>query len=225
MTRERVLGVDACKGGWIGIALGPDRIDAYVAPGIDELVVMADAEGGVTVVAIDIPIGPPDKGYREADVLAREEIGALRSSVFMTPTRAALEARSYVVALEVCRKNGEKGISVQAFGLRKRIKEVEDWSNEAKWRVVEVHPEVSFKELAGKPLTASKHTWAGIECRRGLLAEAGIQLPADLGRAGRRAGVDDVLDAAAAAWTARRVAEGQARTLPAAPQGFPSIWV
>jgi predicted RNase H-like nuclease len=225
MARDRVLGVDACKGGWVGIALDDSRVDAYFATGIGELVVVADADGGVVVVAIDIPIGPPDNGYRQADVLARKELGALWPAVFMTPTRAALRAESYQAALEVCRRDGEKGISVQAFGLRTRIKEVEDWSKDAKWLVVEVHPEVSFKELAGKPLDVNKHTWAGIERRRGLLAKAGIQLPSDLGRAGRHAGVDDVLDAAAAAWSARRVVAGRARTLPAGPHPHCAIWV
>jgi predicted RNase H-like nuclease len=47
---------------------------------------------------------------------------------------------------------------------------------------------------------------------------AGIVLPDDLGSAGRAAAVDDVLDAAAAAWTARRVAHGQAHPLPDPPE-------
>lgn len=64
----------------------------------------------------------------------------------------------------------------------------------------------------------SKHTWAGIEERRRLLVVAGIELPSDLGGAGARAGVDDVVDAAAAAWTVRRFAEERARRLPLEPQ-------
>jgi predicted RNase H-like nuclease len=35
-----------------------------------------------------------------------------------------------------------------------------------------------------------------------------------------KAGVDDVLDAAIAAWTARRVASGQARAVPDPPERF-----
>jgi hypothetical protein len=59
--------------------------------------------------------------------------------------------------------------------------------------------------------------------RRRLLADtAGIVLPDDLGPAGRAAAVDDVLDAAAAAWTARRVAHGQARPLPDPPDPSPT---
>jgi predicted RNase H-like nuclease len=94
---------------------------------------------------------------------------------------------------------------------------------------VEAHPELSFAELAGAPLAVRKSTWAGAEMRRTLLARAGITLTGDLGLAGEQAGVDDVLDAAAAAWTAWRVSQGSARCLPDPPEtfsdGLPSaIW-
>jgi predicted RNase H-like nuclease len=42
-------------------------------------------------------------------------------------------------------------------------------------------------------------------------------LPADLGDA-NAVGIDDVVDAAAAAWSAARIALGSARTFPASPQ-------
>ena len=69
--------------------------------------------------------------------------------------------------------------------------------------------------MAGAPLADSKSTWAGAVTRRRLLAAQGIELPGDLGLAGQQVGVDDVLDAAAVAWTARRFAAG-CSPLPAA---------
>jgi predicted RNase H-like nuclease len=83
-----------------------------------------------------------------------------------------------------------------------------------------VHPEVSFRALGGRPLPASKRTWAGQAARRGLLEGAGIRLPDQLGRAGVAA-PDDVLDAAAAAWSAHRIADGRAASLPHPPQPDP----
>ena len=74
--------------------------------------------------------------------------------------------------------------------------------------------------MAGAPLHDSKSTWAGAVRRRQLLAARGIDLDGDLGLAGLRVGVDDVLDAAAVAWTARRIADGCARRLPAEPERF-----
>jgi predicted RNase H-like nuclease len=92
VAAERVLGVDACKAGWVGIALSGRTITAYTAAHVDELVAAAHTDGSVDVVAIDMPIGLPDDGTRRADGLARAAVGPRRSSVFITPVRAALEA-------------------------------------------------------------------------------------------------------------------------------------
>ncbi|GAA1817197.1 hypothetical protein GCM10009835_41460 [Planosporangium flavigriseum] len=54
-----------------------------------------------------------------------------------------------------------------------------------RYPLYEVHPEVSFQAMAGKALPHPKHTWAGGSLRRRLLADAGIDLPGDLGDAGR----------------------------------------
>jgi hypothetical protein len=67
--------------------------------------------------------------------------------------------------------------------------------------------------MNGKPLEHRKISWAGHITRRALLAEYGIHLPDELGDAGN-ARPDDVLDAAAAAWSAHRIATGHASRLP-----------
>jgi predicted RNase H-like nuclease len=69
---------------------------------------------------------------------------------------------------------------------------------------------------AHRPLAYAKTTWAGAARRRALLRAAGIVLPDDLGPANVVPPVD-VLDAAAVAWTAHRIATGQAGRLPAGP--------
>jgi predicted RNase H-like nuclease len=68
--------------------------------------------------------------------------------------------------------------------------------------------------MAGAPLAASKHTGAGRDARRRLLAEAGIEIPEPV----PAAILGDILDAAAVAWSARRIAAGQAVRIPAEPQ-------
>ncbi|GLY65113.1 DUF429 domain-containing protein [Amycolatopsis taiwanensis] len=216
----RVLGVDACKGGWIGIAPTAGGVSAYFAAHIAELVERADADGAVEVVAIDIPVGLADASRRRADLLARQAIGPLRSSVFITPVRVALEAPDHATATARNRALTGDGVSVQAFGLKPKVRQVDEWVRRRTHRVVEAHPEVSFAQLAGAPLTLRKTTWAGAELRRRLLAGAGIPLDGDLGAAGRHAAVDDVLDAAAMAWTARRVARGEALARPDPPEVF-----
>jgi predicted RNase H-like nuclease len=220
----RVLGVDACPAGWVGIAVGQDGVRAYVEEAIADLVATAAGDGPLDAVAVDIPIGLPDDGPRAADELATAAVGSLRSAVFTTPVRAALRAPDHVTAIALSRERAGFGISAQAYGLRHRIFEVEDWVRSTALTVREVHPEVSFAELAGEPLTVRKSTWAGVERRRELLLAEGFALRGDLGLAGRATKVDDVLDAAAAAWTARRIALGVARTLPSPPQTFSDGW-
>ena len=68
---------------------------------------------------------------------------------------------------------------------------------------------------AHAPLAHAKTTWAGAARRRALLRAAGVVLPDDLGPANLVPPVD-VVDAAAVAWTAQRIASGQAGRLPAA---------
>ncbi len=187
MERERVLGIDACKPGWIGVTLDDGGTSASFSTQVSDLAGQARAGGPILVVAIDMPIGLPDRGRRAADVLARAAVGPLRSSVFMTPVRAALEADDHPSAVAVNRELAGEGISVQAFGLKTKLFQVESWIREAGYRVVEVHPEVCFAQLAGAPLSVRKATWAGAERRRDLLARAGVTLAGDLGVAGRAA--------------------------------------
>ena len=223
MSGERVLGVNACRAGWVGIALSSGGARAYFAPGIAELAGRAAADGPVLVIAIDIPIGLADAGRRRADQLAREALGRRWPSLFITPVRAAVQADGYQAAAAENRRLAGEGLSRQAFALRAKILDVDQWlqaGSLAPVRVVEAHPELSFAAMAGAPLRSRKITWAGAVQRRALLAQAGILLDGDLGLAGEQAGVNDVLDAAAAAWTARRVSQGVARCLPSPPEVF-----
>lgn len=211
-----VLGVDACKAGWVGVRIdGSGPPVAFCRHGIADLV---EAAGAVNVVAIDIPIGLPSAGSRLADGAARAVVGRRSSSVFTTPPRAALEAATYEEAAIRCRQLTGGGLSKQSFALARKVLEVDGWIVDASVPVVEVHPEVSFAVLAGAALAEPKSTWAGFMLRRRLLAGAGIVLGGHLGLAGRRVGPDDVLDAAVAAWTAGRVALGEHVSFPDPPE-------
>lgn len=223
----RVLGVDACKKGWVGIS---NEGRGYFGVTITELTSSALMDGILDVIAIDIPIGLPDSGPREADALARKLVGKRASSVFSTPVRAALVANTHSDATAISVQMTGKGMSQQAFGLSRKILEVDSWARNSPQRVIEVHPEVCFAIMGDSHLRYPKSTWAGSEERRGLLTVAGMSLSADIGIAGEMAGTDDVLDAAAAAWTALRFAKGVATSHPATPERFgdghdAAIWV
>lgn len=214
---KRVMGVDACKKGWVGIA---GDLRGYFGTTIGEVVAAAEVDGALAVVGVDIPIGLSSTGPRQADALARRLVGKRASSVFATPVRQALTAATHAEASAVNLRATGKGISQQAYALARKILEVDAWAPTAGCVVIEVHPEVCFATMAGQPLRHPKSTWAGSEERRRLLAGVGLRVPAELGVAGEVAGVDDVLDAAAAAWTAGRYAEGRAIAYPEPPEIF-----
>ena len=67
-----MIGVDACKKGW---GRRHDELRGYFGATIDQLVATVDGDGELEVVAIDIPIGLPLTGTRQADVLARGLVG------------------------------------------------------------------------------------------------------------------------------------------------------
>jgi predicted RNase H-like nuclease len=224
MGSGRVLGVDACRRGWIAIAAEDGVTGAYFARDIEALIARAETDGPIAVVAVDMPIGLPDRSLRQADVLARAAIGPLWPSVFMTPVREALLAADHAAASAINRELTGQGISIQAFALKPKLLQVERWARRTAARVVEIHPEVCFARLAGAPLTERKSSWAGAERRRALLAGAGVTIAGDLGGAGAYAAVDDVLDAGAAAWAARQVLRGRARPIPDPPEIFSDGW-
>jgi predicted RNase H-like nuclease len=74
--------------------------------------------------------------------------------------------------------------------------------------VVEIHPEVTFRALAGRPLAFSKRTWNGHSERRRLLSGVGISLPDCLPDDVGGVPANDILDAAAGVWTAARYVAG-----------------
>jgi predicted RNase H-like nuclease len=220
MFEYRVLGADVCSRGWVGATTAPGGTQAYFGRTIGDLVTAVEADGRIDVMAIDIPIGLPDNSIRRADELARAAAGHRWQSVFMTPVRDALLAGDHVTAVAINRRLAGTGVSRQAYGLRSKIFEVEAWVRDCGRTVVEAHPEVCFATMAGSPLTTRKKTWAGAEQRRKLLDGNGVRLKADLGMAGEMAAVDDILDAAATLWTARRLVTGEARSMPESPEVF-----
>jgi predicted RNase H-like nuclease len=213
----RVAGVDACRGGWVAVSLdaadGPvvtvrveASLTALLAPWLDP--------GGTTIVGIDMPLGLLEAGWREADRAARGLLGPRHSSVFAIPPRAVWAEASYRRANERCRALTGQGLSAQAWGLRAKLLEANQYRETCGHPLYEVHPELAFAAMAGRPLGPSKHTAAGRDLRRQRLARAGVEIPA----ATPAPLMGDILDAAAVAWSARRIAAGRAVTIPAEPQ-------
>jgi predicted RNase H-like nuclease len=215
-----VLGVDGCKIGWVGVRWDGTP-EVLAAPTIAELVAAA---GPVDAVAIDIPIDLPDDVPRVAEQLARRLLPGRASTVFNAPAAAVLDASDYPAANAANRAALGLGLSKQTWYLVPKIRDVHDWlSTSPPVPVVEAHPEVCFTAMHGGVLVDGKTTASGEALRRSLLAAHGIDIVAEPRRG---VAVDDVLDAAATAWTARRFAAGVAERLPPEPRDrrHPAIW-
>jgi predicted RNase H-like nuclease len=161
------------------------------------------------VVGIDMPLGLLAAGWRDADTLARRALGRRGVTVFAIPPRPVWQQPTYAEANRACRDLTGKGLSAQTWGLRGKLLEADAYRRNSPARLYEVHPELAFAALSGAPLQESKHTEAGLAIRRQLLAQAGLTLPLRVPGAAE----NDLLDAAAVAWSARRIAAGHAITL------------
>lgn len=215
----RMVGVDGARAGWIAVfeTGGSIAYEVFSSPAL-----LVQAFANASVIAVDIPIGLVESGRRSADVLARGFVGGRRAcSIFSAPVRGILDARTQAEASRRHRAIDGRGFGAQAFGILSKIR---DWDALllANWttreRIYEVHPEVSFAALnGGVGLVAGKKTPAGKQLRSELLgrelgAEAVNGLLASVPR--REAAPDDVLDALAALWSARRISGGEGSSLP-----------
>ena len=202
-------------------------------------------EQGLLFVAVDIPVGLPGTGGRTADRAGRQLLKPKRTScVFPAPALCILNVEDYNRAKKLSQEATGKRPTKQAHALLRKIREVRDAVNPnnvytldscivsaAAW-AVEVHPEVSFAKLAGHPIPDSKHKSTGVMQRIDALGAVFPNI-ADAMTAPEicwpRPGRDDRLDAAAAAWTARRLFLGDADCLGAGEEddtGYPmNIWV
>jgi predicted RNase H-like nuclease len=198
-----VVGVDSTKGGWVAVTVDDGRFaQAYVLEPAETAFHELD---GAQVIAIDIPIG---FGPRRADEEARRFLGGgAATTVFTVPSRELLE-QPFRPGLHV---------NAQAHALGPRIIHVTELAATDR-RFHEIHPEVSFCAMnGGRPLERRKKSYGGVMERIELLREHAIELTA-LDEDVSARPIHDVLDAAAAAWSAQRIADGEARMLPDPPE-------
>ena len=233
-----VAGVDGCRAGWVVVLSEGARSEVTVAR---DFAGVLELTRGARVVGVDMPIGLLDAaapGGRECDRHARRLLGRGRAcSVFSPPARCALTRPTYRAALSANRASSAArlGISIECFFLFPRLREVDEALTADPTladRVTEVHPELSFRALAGAPigLVEPKRSPRGLSRRLALLRPAFPRIARALKARGSGLAPDDVLDAHAVAWSAARVARDTAVCLPARPaprdaRGLPmAIW-
>lgn len=226
-----VAGVDGCPGGWAVVLAHRDgtvpprllRVGSFA-----EILALPEAPA---VIAVDMPIGLPDRvGARGRDTEreVRPLLGMRQSSVFSVPSRAAVteSGDDYPLACRLARETSDppRAVAKQCFHLFPKIREIDALMTPAlETRVYEVHPEVAFWRLAGgqamrlpKKVKGSPNP-AGLAERQDLLASLGFPPTLFAPPRPRTVGWDDAVDAAAGAAIALRIARDEARPFPDPP--------
>ena len=200
-----IAGVDGCRAGWVAFKVELPSITTSVEV-VDLPAWLRERPPDLACVGIDIPIGLQE-GSRACDKAARKLLRQPRgSSVFPAPCRAALGAETYEEASLINRQKTRRGLSQQAWGIAPKIKQVDEViiSECQRW-AFEVHPEVCFWALnQHRPMAHNKKAQEGIAERIALLRRVFPEIETHLANRSARVGADDLLDAAAAAWTALR---------------------
>jgi predicted RNase H-like nuclease len=198
-----VLGVDGWRGAWVGALLDGRSVSLLALADVHAVLGVPD----VDLIAIDMPIGLSDDGARACDVAARRRLPGATSSVFPAPVRPVLRTTTYDEARTTSLAASGRSLSVQTFALVPAIRSLDDaLGDPPDPRVVEVHPELSFRALDER-VTDRKASTNGLAQRIRALEQVMDVLDA---LAQDRSGVPivDALDACAAAWSAQRIADG-----------------
>ncbi len=205
-----MAGADGCRTGWVVCRRATDgTFDIRVVKAL------ADACEGLSILAVDMPIGLCDtpRPGRACEPAARALLPGKASSVFPTPCRPALACTTHAEANATSRKLG-MGLNQQTFHLFPKLREVDALLRgrpRIKRIVYEAHPELAFARMnGGKPVLSKKRQPDGFAERRKLLARHGFRTKIERLPGAAR---DDILDAIAVCRTATLIAEGEAARL------------
>lgn len=190
---EALAGVDGCRGAWV------------VATEHDVAVVTALHRGLASIIGVDMPIGLPLDAARTSDRELRAFLGPRRSSVFTTPPRACLQCTDHPAAVAASRAAIGVGLSIQAFHLLPKIREVDALVAPGETQFHEVHPEAAFLVMNELEPLPPKRLPQGATRRAALLQAWFGPLPT----VPRGARSDDVFDALAVLWSIHRYSRGE----------------
>jgi predicted RNase H-like nuclease len=113
---------------------------------------------------IDVPIGLCD-GVRPVDLGAERVTSRWNPRAFLSPARCAVTAGDWAEADRLNRAATGSGLSRRAWAIVPRIRATDECLRShpsARRAVREVHPEVCFRALAGRPPAAGEKTPAGL---------------------------------------------------------------
>jgi predicted RNase H-like nuclease len=220
MGKKVFVGVDGCRAGWFAVFLAAKNEkscdwEVELFPEFSCLVDFLKNNYGQAdpLILIDIPIGlkAGGNGERLSDTGARSVLKARKSSIFSVPCREAIYAETYEKACDVNEKLTGKRISKQAWNIVPKIRDMDSFlieNENFREKVREVGPEICFQSFAGFPMKYSKKKVEGFLERKkalGSICTFSYEVIEYALSKYRRKDLakDDILDALAAALTAK----------------------
>ena len=217
-----IIGIDGCKSGWFSVWENQDKsIHSSVFSNLNELKNFFKNESQL-IVGIDMPVVLSEVIPRQADQLARKLLSKKASSVFTAPTPEMLDQPNYEKASLVSKKLFGKSMSLQSWYLFPKIKDVQTMIHHGDMQIYEIHPELSFRAMNNEQvILESKKSHEGFAIRNSLLTMHFKNfIFEEIRRQYARKDVmdNDILDALAVLWSAKRIQSNQASFLPQAPE-------
>jgi predicted RNase H-like nuclease len=219
---SQIIGIDGCKSGWFSVWQNPDdSIQSSIFSTLNHLKDFFNDEAHL-IIGIDMPVVLSDFIPREADQLARKLLSKKASSVFTAPTPEMLEQPNYERASYVSKRLFGKSMSLQSWYLFPKIKDVQTIIHDAHINLYEIHPELSFRAMNHEEvILESKKSKEGFEIRNALLKRhfESFDFESIRNLYPRKDVMDnDILDAMAVLWSAKRIQANEASFLPKIPE-------
>lgn len=218
----RFIGVDGCKGGWIGAVIEDGSLEVKRYDSIQKLV---EAYPAFDAFLIDMAIGLQESAADlRPDNAARNMLASRSSTVFPVPARQAVYAKGEEQQKQINRNVLGKSLAKQSMAIIPKIRELDEFLHahqEYKNVICESHPELCFARLKGEVLTSRKNDSSGFGERAQILSGyLGKEKPEELyDKAGElRCRPDDIMDAVCLAVVAGLKAQGMCETVPADPK-------
>jgi len=218
-----VAGVDGCPAGWIAVLWdGGGGLTSQLCKDFAEVMALH-----AQVIAVDMPIGLPEKSGRPPEREVRSRLGERQSSVFAVPSAAAIYCDDYRKACgtNLLHSDPPKKVSKQCFHLFPKMREIDaliEPSHQS--RIYESHPELAFWVMNGEASLPLPKKMKGIpfppglDLRRALLRRNAVPVDGLKEEYRRRdVGADDLIDACACTFVAWRILTGRSIRFPANP--------
>ncbi|MEG0774474.1 DUF429 domain-containing protein [Clostridium sp.] len=168
----KIVGIDPCLGGWLGIMISEDGWIVNVFKTIKDIITTWNDSD---IFLVDLPIGfiQGSNEERSCDVEARKLVLMHNDfDLLPVPCREAIYCSSFGVANIINKRLTGRKVPTRIWDVVDKIKELDSFLTESKdyrEKFKECNCEIGYLILNGRPMVNSRTTLAGYNERRNVL--------------------------------------------------------